>query len=167
MRNLLSCMLLLCLTACGYNFAGQGELPGGAKTIFVPLFKNQTAEPLLENNLSNAVSVVFARNNRMSLIADRQAADAVFEGVVKSFSSRALAYDQNDDISEYRATIQVEARLLQEDDGRLLWQGTVAWSEAYDAATNKNLQEVLKQEAIDEISQRLAEELLYRLIDNF
>ncbi len=167
MRILLFCLVLLSMSACGYNFPGQGELPGGVKRVYVPLFSNRTAEPLLENFLSSAMSEVFARNNRMILVDDRQAAEAILEGTITSYSSRALSYDQNDDISEYRATMQVEARLVQASDGRLLWQGGASWDDEYVAADDKAVQEDLEQEAIEEINLRLAEELLYSLIDDF
>ncbi len=167
MRNLALLLLLFCLVGCGYNFPGKGDLPAGVSRIYVPLFSNRSAEPLLENRLSSAVSEVFARNNRITLVENRDQAEAILEGDIRSYSTRAVAYDSNDDISEYRSQMLVDARLLQVTDGRLLWQGNVSWDDEYAAADDKALQEDLEQDAIDEISLRIAEELLYRLVDDF
>jgi outer membrane lipopolysaccharide assembly protein LptE/RlpB len=167
MRLLVLLSLLLCLVGCGYNFPGKGQLPAGVSRVYVPLFTNRTAEPLLENRLSTAVSEVFARNNRLTLVESRDEAEAILDGVIRSYSTRAISYDSNDDISEYRAQMQVEARLLQVTDGRLLWQGNAVWDDEYAAADDKAVQEDLEREAIDEISLRIAEELLSRLIDDF
>ena len=168
MKNLILFVSLLLLFGCGYHFPGQGgALPGGVKTLHIPLFVNRTAEPLLENEISNAVSEVFSRNSNISLVEKGAQAEAILEGEILSYSSGALSYDRNDDISEYRAAMQVGVRLRQASDGRLLWQGQISWDEDYLAADDKAVQEDLEQEAIEEVSLRLAEELLYRMLDDF
>lgn len=168
MRALLVFVSLLILVGCGYHFPGQGgALPGDVQRLYVPLFANRTAKPQLENNLSSRVSEVFARNGKITLVEQQQLAEAVLEGVISSYTSTPLSYNQNDDISEYRATMTLEAKLRQIEDGRLLWSGTIKWDENYIAATDKGLQSDLEDEAIDEISLRLSEELLYRMLDDF
>ncbi len=91
----------------------------------------------------------------------------MLEGVISSYRTRAYSYDKNDDISEYRSTMVVNAKLRQVEDDRLLWQGQVSWDDEYPAADDKSLQEDFEQQAIEEISLRLAEELFYRLLDDF
>ena len=168
MRALLAILILLTLVGCGYHFPGKGgSLPGDVQTLHIPLFANRTAKPQLENELSSRVSEVFARNGNITLVEQQSLAEAVLEGVISSYSSRAISYDQNDDISEYRATVTVDAKLRQLKDGRLLWSGTVKWDENYIAVDDKGTQSDLEDEAIDEISLRLSEELLYRLLDDF
>ena len=168
MRFLTVLLLLLTVVGCGYHFPAQGgALPGGVQKIFLPLFANETAEPRLENYLSSKVSEVFARNANLLQVEDRQQAEAVLEGVISSYRTRAYSYDKNDDISEYRSTMVVNAKLRQVEDGRLLWQGQVSWDDEYPAADDKSLQEDFEQQAIEEISLRLAEELFYRLLDDF
>jgi outer membrane lipopolysaccharide assembly protein LptE/RlpB len=168
MKQLAILALLLILSACGYHFSGpNASLPGGGRALYIPLFVNQTAEPQLENRLSSIVSEVFARAGEISLVEAQERADAVLEGVISSYQSRALSYDKNDNISEYRATMVVAAKLRQVGDGRLLWQGTISWDGEYVAAADKALQEDLEQITIEEISRRLAEELYYRLLEDF
>src|SRR3990172_6422254 len=53
------------LGACGYRFtAGGGELPGKARTLFVPLFSNQTAEPEVDAFFTSALRQELARAGR-------------------------------------------------------------------------------------------------------
>lgn len=159
---------LLLLAACGYHFPGSKQsLPGGVEKLYIPLFVNQTAEPRLEVLLSSAVSEVFVRRQNISQVSDPALAEATLEVKILAYESRALSYNQQDDISEYRSTIRAAANLRQLSDGRTLWRGEVAWSADYPAADDKSRQEDLEQGAIEEISQRLAEELLYRLRDGF
>lgn len=168
MRFYATIILLLCLFGCGYHFPGKGgSLPGDVQRVYLPLFVNRTSEPQLESLLSNNVSEVFARNGNISQVESQDQAEAVLEGVVSSYSSKAVSYDKNDDISEYRATIVIDAALRQVVDGRLLWQGKVSWSDEYLADDDKAVQEDRERDAIEDISLRVAEELLSRLLDDF
>lgn len=165
----LAILLLLAVTAgCGYHFPGQGNaLPGGGKSVYLPLFVNRTLEPQLENLVSNEVSRSLARNGNLIQVEKKEQAEAQLEGIISSFTNSAIAYDKNDDISEYRARMKVDALLHRISDGRLLWQGSVTWSEDYSAADDKARQRDLKREAIEEISRRIADELLSRMLDDF
>lgn len=168
MRLLVIVITLLSVFGCGYHFPGKGgSLPGEVQKVYLPLFVNRTSEPQLESLLSNNVSEVFARNGNISQVETQQQAEAVLEGVVSSYSSRAVSYDKNDDISEYRSTIVIDVALRQVSDGRLLWQGSVAWSDEYPATDDKAEQEDRERDAIENISLRIAEELLSRLLDDF
>jgi hypothetical protein len=168
MRALAVVFLLITLLGCGYQVPGKdASLPGGVQKLYLPLFVNRTAEPRLENLLGNRVSEVFARNASISQVEKRERAEAVLEGIISSYTNQALAYDKNDDISEYRATMVIDVALRQVADGRLLWQGKLSWSSEYLAEDDKTLQDNLEANATEEIGLRLAEELLSRLQDDF
>jgi outer membrane lipopolysaccharide assembly protein LptE/RlpB len=168
MRRLAVVVLLLSLLGCGYHFPGTGgALPGDVKNVYLPLFVNRSSEPQLENLLGNELSRVFSRNANIELVEDQQQAEAILEGTISAYGSRALSYDKNDDISEYRATMTLNVKLRQLSDGRLLWQGDVSWADEYQAADDKSVQEDLEREAIEEISLRISEELLSRMLDDF
>ena len=159
---------MLFLTGCGYHFPGQsGSLPAGVEKLYIPLFRNTTAEPQLENMMTSRVSEVFSRNSKISQVEDQDDAEAILEGTIRDYKSRALSYDNNDDISEYRSTMIIDAVLRQTKTEQLLWEGTVSWNEEYSAADDKIDQEDFEQQAIDEITLRLAEEILYKLLDDF
>jgi outer membrane lipopolysaccharide assembly protein LptE/RlpB len=168
MRYVATVLLLFALLGCGYHFPGKGgALPGEVERLYIPLFVNKTSEPQIENLLSNDVSEVFARNGNISQVESLQQAEAVLEGVISAYSSRAIAYGTNDDISEYRASMTIDVALRQVTDGRLLWQGSVSWNDEYIAADDKAVQEDLERDAIEEISLRIAEDLLSRILDDF
>ena len=167
MRYLL--LLLVLLSAgCGYHFPGtSGAFPSGVKSVYLPLFVNQTSETRLENRLSSDLSEVLSRNGNVSQVESRQQAEGILEGTITSYSTSAVSYDSSDDISEYRATMQVAVILRSVADGRLLWQGLVSRSEEYLAADDKNLQDDYENQAIEEISQRVAEDILSNLLTDF
>jgi hypothetical protein len=74
-------MFIACAAAmaCGYRFTpGGGPLPGNARTLYVPVFKNLTAEPGLEGPFTDALRQELARWEREG----GEASDAVAEGTV-------------------------------------------------------------------------------------
>ncbi len=161
-------LFIFCLTGCGYNFPGQsGNLPTGVERVYIPLFANKTTEPQLENELTNRVSEVFSRNKSIAQVKKITQADAILTGIISDYSTHAVAYDRNDDIGEYKATMIVAVSLVATDTNDILWDKTISWSRSYNAADDKGMQEDFEQQAIDEISLRLAEEILYRLLDDF
>ncbi|MCK5913969.1 MAG: hypothetical protein KAG12_08805, partial [Desulfuromusa sp.] len=142
-------------------------LPGGVEQLYIPLFVNKTAEPQLEYKMTSRVSEVFSRNSKISQVEKGAQAEAILVGTVRSYQTRALSYDRNDAIGEYRSTMIVDAVLQQVGSEELLWEGTVTWSSEYNASKDKSAQEDLEQQAIEEITLRLAEEILYQLLDDF
>ena len=153
---------------CGYHFPGQsGALPEGVEKLYIPLFINKTAEPQLEYKMTSRVSEVFSRNSKISQVEKSISAEAVLLGTIRDYTTRALSYNSNDNIGEYRSTMVVDAVLQQVETERSLWQGTISWSAEYSASEDKNLQEDLERQAVDEITLRLAEEILYQLLDDF
>jgi outer membrane lipopolysaccharide assembly protein LptE/RlpB len=168
MKRLIVFLLLCLLSGCGYSFSsGQGAFPGDVRSLHIPLFANRTTEPLLETSLTNDVREVIAQDSRIQQVTAPEQAEAVLEGVVSDYRTKPLAYDQHDDISEYRSSIRIRVKLRRLSDGSLLWQDDLDWSAEYFAADDKMLQEDLEQQAIAEISRRLAEELYHRLRNTF
>lgn len=161
-------IILFFLTGCGYQFPGQaGALPTGVEKLYIPLFINKTTEPQLEYQMTSRVSEVFSRNSKISQVEIPEYAEASLLGTIRSYKTRALSYDSTDAIGEYRSTMVVDAQLRQATTEQLLWEGSVNWSAEYSAADDKSAQEGFEKQALDEITLRLAEELLYQLLDDF
>ena len=78
------------LFSCGYQFAGMGKMPGGAKTIYVTMLKNNTNETGLERIVTNAIINEFSRSG-ISMSKDQDKADAVLSGVVASVYTETIA----------------------------------------------------------------------------
>ncbi len=162
---LLLCVLLL--AGCGYHRPGQGESLGQVSALQVQLFVNQTYEPFLENVLTNAVTQRFLRTQRWRLVENPAQADAVFSGTVVDYRSVPVSFDAKDNVLEYRAQIKAAGELRRQEDGRVLWKGTLTWSEEYPGSLDKGRQEDEEAVAINSIAERLAEEFYFHLTDNF
>lgn len=159
---------VLLLWGCGYYLPQRTNyLPSEVRTIYVELFANHTFEPYVENRITNAVVDWFDSKPGLTMIEDRSRADAVLSGVVTGYTSDPVSYGRGDDITEYRSTMTIAATLRQVSSGRVLWKGSLEWSEEYPATLNKTVQEDAEAAAIQVIAERLARELYDRMTANF
>lgn len=168
MRRLGLLLAILLLSACGYHLPGRSSnLPPDVRTLYIELFSNRTTEPLLENFITDRVVDRFARTDRLRLVETRMGADAVLSGIVTGYSTTPISYDRRDVITEYRSFMTISVVLRQKSDERVLWKGNVDWSEEYPASSDKSAQEDNEFAAIEVISDRLSQELYFRIMENF
>ncbi|HXV20953.1 MAG TPA: LptE family protein [Desulfuromonadales bacterium] len=159
---------LLLLGGCGYHLSGRSSnLPSDVQSLYIELFSNRTTEPFLENSITDSVIARFARNRPLRLVEKRDSADAVLSGVVTAYGTSPISYDRNDVITEYRSTLTIAVTLRQASDDRILWKGSIDWSEEYPANLDKGVQEDNEAVAIAVIADRLAQELYFRIMENF
>jgi outer membrane lipopolysaccharide assembly protein LptE/RlpB len=142
-------------------------LPGDVRSLHVELFRNDTYEPLIENTVTNEVVGRFARHDRLEIVEQPAQAEGILGGRIVGYSNSAISYNRDDNISEYRSQMTVAAVLRRVGNGEVLWKGTVSWQEDYSVNSDKVVQDDREQAAIQEISQRLADELFSHMIDKF
>lgn len=169
MRSLgLLLVALLLLAGCGYHLPGRSSnLPPEVQNLYVELFSNRTAEPFLENRITDRVTDRFASTRTLGLVKTRERADAVLTGVVTGYTTSPISYDRSDVITEYRSIMTIAVTLRQTKDDRVLWKGSVDWSEEYPANLDKSAQEDNEAAAIEVIADRLSQELYFRITENF
>ena len=168
MRFIAALFLLLTIAGCGYHIQGHGSnLPPEIRTTRIPIFANQTLEPFLENRVTNAVLERFSRGRALEVTYDSGNADSVLKGAIVRYVTTPIAYDADDNIIEYRSTLTLSATLEEAARGRILWSGSLSWSEEYPAGVDSMAQENFEEAAIREISERLADELYFRIVDAF
>jgi outer membrane lipopolysaccharide assembly protein LptE/RlpB len=161
-------ILPLFLGGCGYHFSGEvNNLPPEIRSLYIELFANRTAEPYLENFITNQVIEEFARSRNLHLTEDRTSADAVLSGTVSEYSTAPVSYGRDDEITEYRSAMGIDAVLYRASDGKALWKGNLSWTEEYPSNDDKTVQEDNEGAAIGVIVERLAEDLYFRIVDNF
>ncbi|MBN2643902.1 MAG: LptE family protein [Desulfuromonadaceae bacterium] len=168
MRAVLVALALLSLVACGYHLPGRGnQLPEDVQRLVIEVLKNKTTEPFIETRLTSEVRDQFARRPYFDVVASEAQADALLQGEISSYHVRAVAYDRDDEIAEYRATMTLTARLVRATRDEILWQGDVSWSEEFKASDDRAQQDNNETLAQEDLSRRLAAELYNRITDNF
>ncbi|MBI5039231.1 MAG: LptE family protein [Nitrospirae bacterium] len=108
---------LFSFAGCGYQIAGRGvHIPGGVRTIAIPVFENRTLEPIVEEELTPAVIKEFIRDSRVEVV-DRSQAGLILRGSVTSYKESPLSFDQNQNVLEYRITVITHLILVRQSSG--------------------------------------------------
>lgn len=167
--RILSILLLVFLTGCGYHLPESSEtwIGGEDRILYVDLFENQTVEPYVENFITDALVAEFSRSRLVELTESPELADLKLKGEVVKFKSSAISYSSTDEITDYRASMKVAVWLQRSENNEKLWQKTLSQSEDYRAAVNKNDQLEGERLAAREVAKRLAEDIYAQLLNNF
>ena len=121
----LASLSALALGVCLYGFAGGG-LPPSIKTVAVLPFDNQTPEPTLTQEISQAVREAVERRLGLRQSAEAQA-DAVVRGSITRYEpDLPVAYTGGDSsrvtVTRREVQITVSVEILDQKQGKALWQ---------------------------------------------
>ncbi|MCP4351114.1 MAG: hypothetical protein GY795_37085 [Desulfobacterales bacterium] len=159
-------VLCISVSACGYRFTGGGNLPEGIKSICITMFENCTGEIGIESVFTNDIIHEFTRNSNVHLTS-LEKAEAVLSGTVRSVNIETLSRDGQSAALERRVRLALDLKLA-DQEGKVVWSvKNVSGNEAYKVMSDRLATEHNRQEAISEISERLAESVYYQLTDNF
>lgn len=162
-------LILGFLTGCGYQIAGNVRIPPELKTIAVPVFHNQTFEPVLENMITSAVKQEFLTNSRLEVVNDPGTADLVLKGTIVSFGLTPLSFDRiNSVVTEYRVHIRVNVQMEDRPAGEVLWEESGMETQAeYAVSKDTAADRVAQDRAISEAGKQFAENLVSRILEGF
>jgi hypothetical protein len=115
----LGAALTLLAAACGYST--KGNLPAHVKTVAVPVFKNLTQEPSIENIITSAVVNAFSSGGKLKVVPLAQA-DSVLEGEVTGYQVESIAYDQSSNAQVFRLRVDLNVQFRDLRDRSMLWR---------------------------------------------
>lgn len=154
---LLISFFLFSAFGCGYHLSGNiGQ--GGAfagKTIAVPIFVNKS---YLVNGgaiLSQSIVDEFAKRTGGRVVHEDYA-DLILSGTILTYSSSIASFSAYDVAKEYKAEMKVEAVLREKVSQKVIWKGTLSWSQEYPVNTDIFLQRNNEDAAVQEICRKLA-----------
>ncbi len=154
-----------CLFACGYRFAGSGDLPEGITSVGVRTLDNRTAEIGLENLLTNDLAFELTRSGRVPVKRPEEAS-VVMSGTIRSLRVSNLSRRGSNVTREQRVTLSVEF-VATDQDGETIWKRLLSDSEEYIVASDDFATRANRRAALESLSSRLAEKAYYGLTDRF
>lgn len=115
---LASSLLLFC-GCSGYQLGSQ--LPKDISSVYVPTVRNQTDEPLLENEVTRAILEQIQRDGSLKIVSEEDA-DAILEVAITSYKIEPLAYSNTNRslASEYRLRLGARVEMSRKDNGKVL-----------------------------------------------
>lgn len=159
--------LLAAMAGCGYNFSGAVvSLPPGAETIVIPVFANKTAEPGIELDFTNDLIFEFNRSRALKVVSPP--GDLILSGAIEQVLVEPVAYSAAVIAVERRVALRVSARLAWASSGVVLWEDPAIYdNEVFPVAADAMTTERSRREAIQRISERVAQQIHNRALEGF
>jgi len=112
------------VASCGYRLVGTGDaVPGGVTSVHIGTFENYSREHGLNEKLVFALEREFYRRGVLRVVEDKDAGVAELRGAIRTFRTRPVTFDANDEALQYEIEITVDAFLERPTSGEVLWRG--------------------------------------------
>ena len=160
-------VMLVVLGGCGYEF-GATVRPGSAQglSLAVPVFHNDTFEPILDKRITEFVRRQFLQADGLTLVNEVGGAPLVLKGRIKGYSLQTLSFSRGL-VNEQRVTLHVEVTFEDAATRNVLWQEAYRTSAEFfqtaDLATNRSRQD----RATEEACQAMAEHIVSRVLEDY
>lgn|GEM_PF-134686 len=117
---------ILLLVVCGftecYKPVTKSQLPPHIKTVAVPAFQNNALRFKIEHRFTQAVmNELIHRGHGIRVQSEREGADAVIDGVVKSFGFSGVLLDDKGRARIFEVTITAAVTVRDQHDNRVLY----------------------------------------------
>ncbi|HYC01340.1 MAG TPA: LPS assembly lipoprotein LptE [Candidatus Limnocylindrales bacterium] len=122
LRSAVLAVALVC-SGCGYTFVRGGNLPADVSSIRVARVEVGDGDPLLADALTRELRRVLRWRGRFRPVDESAPADAVLAVRVTTDRTRAVAFNEFDDVLDYQSTLSVDAELSR-PGGEKLWSGS-------------------------------------------
>ena len=105
-----------------YKPVKKSELPSHVKTVAVPAFQNQALRFKIEHRFTEAVmNELIHRGHGLRVQSEREGADAVIDGVVKSFGFSGVLLDDKGRARIFEVTITAAVTVRDQHENRVLY----------------------------------------------
>ena len=147
-------LLSLSLWGCIYSLSGS-SLPSHLKTVEITLFVNQSLEPNVADEITQALNNEVVSGNLLKVV--QRDGDAAISGTVTSYSNTPYTYSASDtrqvNVQQYVVRVTAQVAFIDKKKDEPLYKGTVTGEGIYNLQTQK--EQDGKQAAIKELVQRI------------
>ena len=108
-------------TEC-YKPVTRSELPAHIKTVAIPAFQNNALRFKIEHHFTEAVmNELIRRGHGLRVQSEREGADAVVDGIVKSFNFSGVLLDDKGRARVFEVTITAAVTVRDQHENRVLY----------------------------------------------
>ena len=111
--------LAVLVSGCGYSLGGT--LPPHVKTVAVPIFKNLTQQPAIENVITSGVVNAFVGGGRLKVVPAGEA-DSLLEGEITGYTVDSIAFDPSINAQLFRLQVTLNVHFRDLKTNTLLWR---------------------------------------------
>ena len=174
LSTLVSALIAVTLTACGYQFrvGGAGPTIGGAPAttsteppprLAIKTLINNSFEPNLEARYTNYFRDEFSNGSGAHVVSESEAADLVLSGQILSVSVPTLSFSQTATL-ESRAEVVVLVRVEEVRSGRVVWTQLAKGGSEFFITSDLQFNRTLQNRAVEQAGRILAADLASRFL---
>lgn len=168
--------LLLCLavgaSGCGYALVGKGiSVDPSIKRIGVPLFKDRSGKPGLDQRITKDVIEELLKRGRFAVVQEATGVDALVDGELVGYTVTPIAFEggSQDATQATRYAITVAARVRYTKTGvdEPLWASDAfSYRDDYDLGGADNFFD-REEQALERLSKAFARQLVSSMLEAF
>lgn len=166
------------LSGCGYQFVAGGPGPvlgssvdedriralqASAPSLVVLAVKNNSFEPNVEGNFTDALRREFAAGSGARLVSETEVADLQLFGVIDSVSYPSLSFSQTNTF-ESRATVRMTASVQDLRTKQIVWKQQGTASSEFFVTDDLQFNQVLQRRAVEQAGEFLAGDFASRFL---
>lgn len=166
-------LLFLGLTGCGYALVGKGiTTDPSIKRIGVPLFKDRTGKPGLDQKVTLRVIEELLKRGRFTVVQDAAGVDAIVEGEILTYTTIPIGFStpESSQTQATRYAINVTARVVYHKVGQKdpIWQSEgFSFRDEYDVGDDPGSFFDREEQTIDRIAQNFGRNLVATMLEAF
>lgn len=173
-RAVLAAPLLLATLGCGYTLVGKGiAVDPSIKRVGVPLFKDHTGKPGLDQKLTQAVTDELLKRRRFEVVPEATGVDALVDVELAGYSVVPVGFsDTGGDASVTQATryaiaVTARVRYLRTGADQPLWvNDSFTFRDEYDVGDAATFFD-REDQAIDRLAVSFARSLVAAMLEAF
>ena len=152
-----------------YKPIKKNQLPTRIRTIAVPAFQNQALRYKIEHRFTEAVINEIVRRGRgIRVQGEREGADAVVDGVVKSFNFSGVLLDERGRARIFEVTIVAAVTIRDQVENRVIYDNqNYVFRGEFEFANDPRSFFNEEDPAVQRIARTFAESLVSTLINGF
>jgi Lipopolysaccharide-assembly len=155
-------------TEC-YKPVTKSELPPHIKTVAVPAFQNNALRFKIEHRFTEAVmNELIRRGHGLRVQSEREGADAVIDGIVKSFNFAGVLLDDKGRARIFEVTITAAVTVRDSRENRVLYDNqNVVFRGEFEFANDPRNFFNEEDPAVMRMARSFAESIVSTLINGF
>jgi hypothetical protein len=159
--------------ACGYALVGRGvTTDASVKRIGVPMFRDATGKPGLDQKVTQKVIEELLRRGRFDVVQEAAGVDAVVDGELVSYIAVPVGFaDEGGDRTQpnrYSVTLTARVRYAKPTEKDAIWENEAfAFRDEYDVSEDPSAFFHQEEEALERLSTQFARSLVAAMLEAF
>jgi hypothetical protein len=164
---------VLALAGCGYALLGKGiTTDPSIKRIGVPLFKDRTGKPGLDQKITQKVVEELLKRGRFDVVPDAAGVDAVVEGELTAYRVQPVSFEggagTTTQASRYAITVTAKVTYRKLSEKEPIWANDAfSFRDEYDLGTDPAAFFDREDQTVDRLATSFASSLVSAMLEAF